>query len=136
MKAGQRCEGERHGSLRADAAPHVNWPAHGRRAVGLVSRVDLGESPPSLRVLGQRRGSAQPTSTPIPAPARALSRRYRSAMQQAATISATTSDATSASSASSASLGSAAATRLPLGLLLGGLQRQQEGVVCHLGLDL
>jgi hypothetical protein len=57
-------------------------------------------------------------------------------MQQAATISATTSDATSASSASSASLGSAAATRLPLGLLLGGLQRQQEGVVCHLGLDL
>ena len=119
--------------------PHVNWPARGRRAVGLVSRVDLGRSPPPLRVLGQRRGSAQPTATPIRAPAPALSRRCRSGpglAMQAATISATYSEPTSAGSASSAPLISAAAARLPLGLLLGGLQREQEGVVSHLGLDL
>lgn len=100
--------------------------------MGLVSRVNLGKSPSPLRVLGQRRGSAQTTSAPIPAPAPALSRRCRSAMQQAAT----TSDPTSASSSSSASLGPTAVARQPRGLLLGGLQREQEGVVCHLGLDL
>ena len=39
-------------------------------------------------------------------------------------------------SANSATFGSATAARVLPNFLLGGLQREQEGVVCQLGLDL